>query len=304
MGSARLAGWRMRDQAGDAPIVHAWSQRALLAGRELALATGRAMVYSVPAAPAEPADMEDLRKAVGPGLLNVVAPTRFAVGRLVAAGLPERFCHTVAPAARPLSAADAADARGRVREALGIGGGVKLLVSPDPFVRGAGHEYASWSHAILRHIPLELRLAFPSAGPMEEHFRFFAATTGFDEEVHFTQGRLAAAEVIAAADFAVFAQERDCGPMTMASAMAAGVPVAASGAGSLVELADGGRCGLLMGTGPRQTSAGLLKLVSDDSLAADLARSAAQAAQILFTPATVAAKLQEVYAKAMETKAI
>jgi len=301
MGSSRLAGWRMRDQAGSARIIHAWSQQALWAGRELALTTGRAMVLSIPAAPTTPADWETLRQAVGPGLLNVVVPTDFACRRLITAGLPPAFCHVLAPAARVLDNAD--EARGRVREALGIGGDTKLLVAPDPFVRYAGHEYASWSHAILRHVPFELRLAFPSSGPMEDHVRFFAHTTGFDNEVHFTHGRFTVEQVIAAADIAAFPQTRDVGVVYLSAAMAAGRAIAASGVGGMTELAPDGQAALLSGTGPRETSAALMRLAEDDELARRLGRAARERAGELFEPIAAAARLQAIYAAAMENKA-
>jgi hypothetical protein len=301
MGSSRLAGWRMRDQAGSAHIIHAWSTKALWAGRELALTTGRAMVLSIPAAPTIQADWETLRQAVGPGLLNVVVPTDFARRRLIAAELPPAACHVLAPAARALDNAD--EARRRVREALGIDANTKLLVAPDPFVRHAGHEYASWSHAILRHVPFELRLAFPSSGPMEDHVRFFAHTTGFDDEVYFTHGRFSVNQVIAAADIAVFPQMRDVGVACLCAAMAAGRAIAASGVGGIAELAPDGQAALLSGAGPRETSAALMRLADDDELARRLGRGASELASRLFDPGAAAQRLQDIYAAAMEAKA-
>jgi len=301
MGSSRLAGWRLRDLAGSARIIHAWSRQALWAGRELALTTGRAMVLSIPAAPTTPADWKTLRQAVGPGLLNVVVPTDFARRRLIAGQLPPAFCHVLAPAARAPANAD--EARGTVREALGIDGNMKLLVAPDPFVRHAGHEYASWSHAILRHIPLPLRLAFPSSGPMEDHVRFFAHTTGLDEEVHFTHGRFSVSQVIAAADIAVFPQTRPVGMACLSAAMSAGRAIVASGVGGMAELAPDGQAALLSGTGPRKTSAALMRLAEDDELARRLGRAASQRAGELFDPRAAAARLQAIYAAAVENKA-
>lgn len=301
MGSARLAGWRMRELVGTAQVIHAWSAQALWAGRELALATGRAPVLTIPAAPTTPDDWKTLRQAVGPGLVNVVAPTDFARRQLIAGQLPARFCHALPPAARALARPD--EARGEVRGALGIGAGTKLLVAPDPLVRYAGHEYASWSHAILRHVPLDLRLAFPSSGPMADHMRFFAHTTGFDAEVHFTHGRFSVAQVIAASDITVFPQTRDVGVFTMAAAMAAGRTIVASNIGGMAELAGDGEVAALIEPGPRETSAGLLKLADDDDLARRLGRAARDWAAKMFDPSAVAAKLQAIYAAALETKA-
>ncbi len=301
MGSSRLAGWRMRDLAGSGKIIHAWSQEALWAGRELSLTTGRAMVLSTPAAPTSPGGWKSLRQAVGPGLLNVVVPTDFARRRLIAGQLPPAFCHVLAPAARTLDNAD--QARRTVREALGVDGNTKLLVAPDPFVRYAGHEYASWSHAILRHAPLELRLAFPSSGPMEDHVRFFAHTTGFDDEVYFTHGRFSVEQVIAAADIVAFPQMRDVGAICLCAAMAAGRAIAASGVGGMAELAPDGLAAVLSGAGARETSAALIRLADDDQLALRLGRAASERAGELFEPGAVAARLQAIYAAAMETKA-
>jgi hypothetical protein len=301
MGSSRLAGWRMRNLVGSEQIIHAWSRQALWAGRELALTTGRAMVLSIPAAPTAPTDWKALRQAVGPGLLNVIVPTDFARGRLIAGGLPPAFCHVLAPAAK--APEDAGEARRVVREALGIDGKTKLLVAPDPFVRYAGHEYASWSHAILRHMPLALRLAFPSSGPMEDHVRFFAHTTGFDDEVFFTHGRFTVGQVIAAADIAVFPQTRDVGVVYLSAAMAAGRAIAASGVGGIAELAPDGQAALLSGTGPRETSAALMKLAEDDELARRLGRAASRRAGELFQPRAATARIQAIYAAAIENKA-
>ena len=163
MGSARLGGLRMRDLAGNAQVIHAWSTKALLAGRELALATGRAMVLTIPASPTNEDDWKLLSQAVGPGLVNVVVPTDFARRQLIAAQLPGRFCHVLPPAASPPTEAN--EARKKVRGGLGLAEEAKLLVAPDPFVRHAGHENASWSHAILQHASLDTKLIIPSSGP-------------------------------------------------------------------------------------------------------------------------------------------
>jgi len=299
MGSARLAGWRMRELAGAEQVIHAWSDRALRAGRELALTTGRALVLTIPAAPTTRENWKALRQAVGPGLLNVAAPTDFARRRLIAGHLPARFCHTLPPAARPLARPD--EARGEVREALGIDAGTKFLVAPDPLVRYAGHEYASWAHAILRHIPLDLSLAFPSSGPMVDHVRFFAHTTGFDADVHFTHGQFSVAQVVAASDIAVFPQTRDVGVFVMAATMAAGRAIVASGLGGITELAGDGEAATLTEPDPREIAAALLKLVEDDDLARRLGRGARDRAATMFDPSAVAAKLQAIYAAAIET---
>ncbi len=300
MGSARLGGLRMRDLVGSAQIIHAWSPKALHAGRELALATGRAMVLTIPASPTTREDWKVLSQAVGPGLVNVVVPTDCTRRQLIAAQLPERFCHILPPAARTL--AQAGQIRSEVRETLGIDEDTKLLTAPDPFVRYAGHEHASWSHAILRHALVDMKLAFPSSGPMADHVRFFAHTTGFDEEIHFTDGRFSVAEVLAASDIAIFPQTRATGVFALAAAMAAGLAILASNLDPMVELTGNGKVAVLAEPGPRETAAGLLKLADDDDLARRLGQAARDRAERMFDPAGVAEQLQTIYAAALETK--
>jgi len=237
---------------------------------------------------------------VGPGLLNVAAPTDFARRQLIAAQLPARFCHVLPPAAKALARPD--EARAEVRRALGVEASTKLLVAPDPLVRYAGHEYASWSHAILRHVPLDMRLAFPSSGPMADHVRFFAHTTGFNAEVHFTHQRFSVAQVIAASDITVFPQTRDVGVFTIAAAMAAGRTILASDLAPIAELTGDGEAATLIEPGPRETAAALLELAEDDDFARRLGRTARDRAARMFDPSAVAAKLQAIYAVALETK--
>ena len=137
---------------------------------------------------------------------------------------------------------------------------------------------------------------------MEDHVRFFAHTTGFDEDVHFTTGRFSDAEVLAASDIAVFPQTRGVGVFTLASAMAAGLGILVSNLGSIIELTGGSQAAVLTEPGPRETAAGLLELADDDDLARRLGREARDRAARMFDPPDVAKKLQSIYSAALETK--
>jgi glycosyltransferase involved in cell wall biosynthesis len=139
---------------------------------------------------------------------------------------------------------------------------------------------------------------------MEDHVRFFAHTTGFDDEVFFTHGRFTVEQVIAAGDIAAFPQARDVGVVRLSAAMAAGLAIAASGVGGIAELAPDGEAALLSGAGPRETSAALMRLAEDDELASRLGQAARERAGVLFEPRAAAARLQAIYAAAMENKAI
>jgi hypothetical protein len=285
MGSPQLAGLRMRPHAAGAGLIHAWSLPALLAGRELSLATGLPLLASLPCA-GRADQVEALRSAIGPGLLAVTVPSRQAQDKLLAAGLPERFVHLLPPAAGAI--ADRQALRERTRRELGIAEGAPLIVAPDPLVRYAGHKFASWTHAIVRYVPegQAAKLLLPGSGKFFEAVRFFAGTTGFPDEVFLTEDRLTAAAGLAAADVAVLFHEREVGPLALAETMAAGLPIAATTVPELAECAPDGQAAILAEPGdPRTATAALLRLLGEPDLAARLARDAQARAAELFDPA-------------------
>lgn len=302
MGSALLTGWRMPSRAAGADVLHAWSPAAMQAGRELALTTGAAMVLSLPCA-GEPKQVRAVRQALGAGLFTVTVPTRSDREALVDAGLPARAVHVLPPAAPP-PAADRSAVRKRVRDDLAIDESELLIAVPDPMIRSAGHDFASWAHAIVRQARGGLCLIFPGGGHLAEHVRWFAGTTGYDEEIFFTGERFAPAEVLAAADLAVFFHERDVGVLGLTAAMAWGLPIAASRTPEIAELTGDGAAALLTEPGdPREASAALLKLADEPQLAADLGAAARRIAAERSAPADVRRRLREIHAAAIEVKA-
>ena len=172
----------------------------------------------------------------------------------------------------------------------------------------AGHKYASWAHAIVRQIMEGVLLVMPTGGPAAERVRFFAATTGYDEEVFFAEdlpGEFSApgssvgrSEILAAADVALFLAERDTGLAALVEAMAAGVPIAASNTPDVAECAPSGSAALLSpACDPRAASADLLRLIEDRALADRLATAARQRAEECFDPAASRRRLAEIRAK-------
>lgn len=298
LGSAQLAGWRMRGPAGSADLLHAWSLEAMWGGRELGLATGRPLVVSLPCIGA-PAQVEALRRAMGPGLFRLTVPTESARRELAARGLPAAAVDVLPPAAAP--AEDRQAAGGRVRRELGVGDSEWLIVAPDPMVRPAGHYLASWAHAIVRQVMAPVRLLLPGGGPVEEHVRFFAGTTGYDDEVFITRDRFSPAESLAAADLAVFFHEGPVGVAALAKAMAAGLPIAAARTPDVTECLGAGGAAVLVDAGdPRQAAAAVLRLLEDRELAQRLAAAAAARAAELFSTAACRRRLESIYAAAAQ----
>ncbi len=301
MGSARLAAARMRPAAESADVLHAWSPGAMWAGRELSLAAGKGLLASLPCA-GTAGEVRAVREAIGPGLLAVTAPTQHAQGALIRRGLPERFVHVLPPAAGRV--ADRLAARNRVRRALGIGDAVRVVVAPDTMVAGAGHDIACWAHAIVCKVIDGLCLLLPGAGERARYVRFFAGTTGHDDEMFFTGERFTRAEVLAASDLAAFFRKRDVGLCAVAAAAAAGLGIAASRTGDIAELAPDGEAALLVEPNdPRAAAAALLKLTHRSDLAERLGAAASRRAAELLAPAACRRRLEEIYAAVIEAKA-
>jgi len=301
MGSARLAGIRMRPAAESADILHAWSPGAMRAGIELSLAAGKALVASL-ACVGTAGEVRAVREAVGPGLLTLTVPTRRAREALIRRGLPERFVHVLPPAAG--ETADRAATRTRVRKSLGIGEAVPLVVAPDTMAAGAGHDIACWAHAIVCKVLGGLCLLLPGGGRKERHVRFFSGTTGHGDAVFFTGDRFSRVEALAASDVAAFFREREVGLSAVAAAAAAGLGIAASRTGDIAELVPDGEAALLVEPGdPRAAAGALLKLIEQPDLAERLGAAARRRAAESLKPAVCRRRLEEIYAAAIEAKA-
>ena len=200
------------------------------------------------------------------------------------------------------AAGQSQEIRTLVREQLGIAAHQTLLVSPAEMIRGAGHRYASWAHAIVRQIIPDVLLCFASDGPDQEHVRFFAGTTGFDDEVFFTAERFSSAEVLAGGDIALFLSEYDTGVASLAAAMAAGKAIVATETPNFAECAPHEASALLVpAADPRAASAEILKLIETPELAAQLSQTACQQAAEKFDPLACRRRLMEIYASAGAT---
>lgn len=290
--SPPLAVWRSPLKGtGGYNLVHAWSPRAAKLGQGLAQRHGCFLVASLHCLASLP-DMEKMVEFAA-GMEAVIVPTQCARQAAIALGAPQDRVYVLPPPAR---ASKDPSARQRVRESLGISMQDTLLAAPGELVRDSGHKYAPWAHAILRQIRPDIRLIIPGRGPNLERVRFFVGTTGYGSEVFLTEGRLDEAEVLAASDMALYFPVCDGGVGSLAGAMAAGLPIAASNTPDAAEMAADGRTALLVKPqDPREASAAVLKLLEEPQLARQLAAAAKARADELFDPAVVRAKLVEIY---------
>ena len=299
MGLAVLAARGLHECVPTGGVVHAWSPRAAWAGQAVADAHDFRLVVSLPTASALPA-LGAVRDALthAPGRMVATVPTQASRQALLDEELPPEVVAVLPPAVE--APGDRDRPRRDVREQLGIGDDEALLVAPAEMIRPAGHKYASWVHAILRNVLDGLRLMLPGRGPVETFVRNFAHTTGYDDEIHVTGDRFTLSEAMAAADIAVFFQDRDCGVHTLAAAMSAGLPIVACRTPDAAEMIQHERTGLLARPkSPRSQSAEVLRLLDDRDVRARLGRAAAEFAGRYFHPGSAHRRLREIYAAAL-----
>jgi len=294
MGLAALCGHRIGSLVGDIQFVHAWSEAATAAGAMVAAARSVPLLRTLASLPTTGAELSAILKQLRRSQLAVSVPTEAARRELVRLGAAER---SVAVLRSPASSLDTCAMRQRTREQLGLGDAETLLVAPAEMTRDSGHKYAAWIHGLLRHGGLAVKLLLPAGGPNERYVRSFAATTGFDNELFFTEGRFTLSEALAAGDVAVFPVERDCGVGALAAAMAAGMPIVATATPDTAELAPHNEAALLVAPrDPRAAGAAIISLLEDQALAQRLASSARQRAAGLFDVEACRAQLGQIYA--------
>ncbi len=292
LGLSALAARWMPAAVNAADLLHAWSVPALMAA--LSCPVHARPILSLPAAP-RGKPLAQLADRLRRGEAVVTVPTEAGRAAILAAGAPADSVYVLRPPAEPPVAA----ARTRARRELGLADGHVLLVAPGEMTPAAGHKYAPWVHAVLRHVRDDLRLVLPRGGTALERVRFYVGTTGLGEEVFLTEGRLSQAEALAAADLAVFLPERDGGVGALAAAMAAGLPIVASRTPDVVECAGEESALLVRPASPREASAGVLRVLEEPGLAPRLASSARRRAEDLFAATVSRARRQELYRRVL-----
>ena len=300
LGLPQLAGLRMGKLARGARLVHAWSVTSALAAWALGRTGGPVALLSLPHLPAAGRALGRIRRLTRRAGLHLTVPTRSARAALMRAGLDGQAVHVLPPPAPTGDDADTNTRRSRARKALGLSDKQHLLVSPAAMVRGAGHKYASWVHAIIRQLLDDVLLLMPAGGPIQDRVQTFAATTGYDGEVFLPEDAAAAglspADALAAADIAMFPAERDTGVAALAAAMAAGLPIVASRTPDIAECAPHETAALLASPAdPREAASLLLKLIETPDLAEKLSAAARRRAGELFDVQVCRGRLEEIY---------
>lgn len=295
MGSAWACGVWNAPKASDMDLVHVWSTRAQRAAKVIAPTVGGGtLVQTVPGVPPAGKPLRRLVRSLQGDALQILVPTRSARQQLVNAGICDSRVAVVPTGADPV--ANRQERRVRMRRELGLPDEAFLIVAPDQLVRPANHNYAAWSHAIMRYVLDEPSfLLVPTAGPMERAFKTFARGAGFIDRTFVGLDPERFDDALAAADVVVFFRKSDCGTSAMTAAMAMGCPIVAFDTPDVVETLGEAAIYTKHRT-PRAAGQALLQLREEPGVAAELsARAIERSAQ--FTPENAQAALRAIYAQ-------
>ena len=191
--------------------------------------------------------------------------------------------------APPAEAAERTPAlRRSARDRLGISPDQAAILAPGRAHRSSGHRYAVWAAAILSVAELPVRLVVQATGAGARDAVRFARGAGFAEQVVLAGRATPLAELVAAADVAVFLGAEAVPGVALATAMSAGLPIVAGDVPAAADwLTNGTRALLVPPHGPREIARAVMAIIADKALAGRLGTAARSFAAGNFAPAEV-----------------
>jgi glycosyltransferase involved in cell wall biosynthesis len=159
-----------------------------------------------------------------------------------------------------------------------------------------GHEVLVDAAALVLPTFPDARFEIVGAGPELEPIRARAEARGVSRALAFLGHRDDVAARLAAADLFVLPSRSEAFPNAVLEAMAAGLPIVASGVGGILELIDHERTGLLCPAGdPAALGAAIARLMSDAPLAARLGEAARSEAAARYSFDRMVAAFDAIY---------
>ena len=159
-----------------------------------------------------------------------------------------------------------------------------------------GHETLLDAAAILVRECPDLRFRLIGAGPCRSAIEARTRALGLGQHVELLGHREDVPALLAEADLFVLPSRSEALPNGVIEAMAAGLPVVASGVGGLLDLIDDGRTGVLVPPGDAGALAAAVRgLVADPARAAALGRAAQQDARERYSFDRMVASFEDLY---------
>lgn len=187
---------------------------------------------------------------------------------------------------------DRAQTRARLERDFEIPAGAPILITVSVLRPAKGIEVLLDT---VRRVP-DAYFLIVGGGPKEEEFRELAAKSGAGERVRWAGFRTDVDELLAGADVFVHPSLVDAFPTVLLEAMAAGLPVVASGVGGIPEIVNPGVTGKLVPPGDADALASALNsLLADPGMMARMSEAAQQRAQREFSAQAWLARLGQLY---------
>ena len=216
-----------------------------------------------------------LRLAVSLSGATVAVSTGLAAQLRCDLGLPSPRVTVIPNGVRPAAPA----ARPSLREALGLDGGDRLLVSVGNLYPVKGHRHLLDAMALLAARHPHLHLAVAGRGYLDRPLSEQARALGLSSRVHLLGLCSDVPAVLAAADVFVLPSLSEGLPLALLEAMFAGRPIVASEVGDVGAALDHGRAGVLVRPGDAGTLAAAIEgLLADPARARVLGETAARRA--------------------------
>jgi glycosyltransferase involved in cell wall biosynthesis len=149
---------------------------------------------------------------------------------------------------------------------------------------------------IVRERIPDVQILIAGDGPEREPLERLSSGLGLDASVRFLGSRSDVPALLGAFDVAALSSDYEGTPLAVMEYMAAGLPIVATRVGGVPELIEDGRSGVLVDRrSPEQLAAGLVRLIKDRDLAAQLGIAARERQRDEFSIASVSKRVESLY---------
>ena len=185
-----------------------------------------------------------------------------------------------------------------LRTQTGIGSSAFVLIAVGALEERKGHRHAIDALGLL---PGDVHLFVAGSGEAREKLSARAAAAGVAGRVHFLGQRTDVSSLLADADCLVLSSELEATPYVIVEAMAAGLPVVASGIFGIPELVEEGVTGLLVPPGdPAAIARAIAALAADPAIRRRMGAAARRRYEERFTLERFVAETVAVYRELLD----